>query len=114
MISALSVVFVVSFTPNSEAADIGNPNSGVVKDDGYSIKNLALEQSKRIKEEMDRFGPCKAWNGSLNSTCSKSKKKGDTVIKGSSKRMTMDQIISLGTLVKKPEDNVQISPLPSQ
>ena len=71
----MSIVFVVSYTPTSEAVDIGDSNSGVVKDDGHSIKNLALEQSKKVKEQIDRFGPCKAWNGSLNSTCAKSKKK---------------------------------------
>ena len=81
LISALSVIFVVSFTPTSKAADIRDSNSGVVKDDGHSIKNFALEQSKRVTEQIDKGRPSKTRLG-----------------KG---YMTIDQIVSLGTYYKK-------------
>ena len=81
LISALSVVFVVSFTPTSKATDIGDLNSGIVKDDAHSIKNFALEQSKTVTKQIDRGRPSRTRLG-----------------KG---YMTVDQIISLVTYYKK-------------
>ena len=73
LISALSVIFVVSFTPTFKAADIGDSNFGNLKDTGHLLKDLALEQSKRVTDEINELGPCKAISGTLLTTCKKSK-----------------------------------------
>ena len=115
LISALSVVFFVSFTPASKAADIGDSNSGNVKDTGHLLKNLASEQSKKITTEINELGPCKAWAGTLTSTCKEFKKGGSKVI---GPPITLEKIYFLSTVVKKSEENDQStdqkSNLPSQ
>ena len=75
LISMLSVVFVVSITPTSEAGD------------GPLIQNLALKQSKRVTDEINelrnfrkRQGPCTAMSGTLLSTCKNSKQGSRVVI----------------------------------
>ena len=112
LISALSVVIVVSFTPTSEAADIGDSNSGVVRDDGHSIKNFALEQSKRVTEQIGKFGPCYTMSGALVCTCRKSKEDPQNITIGK-EYMTIDQIVDLGTYYKKhleKEQNKFVNP----
>ena len=92
----LSIVFLFS----SVLTSIANEN---VKDTGHLLKTIALEQSKKVTSEINELGPCKAWNGTLISTCKKFKK-GDPVLTSSSKRMTVDEIIYLSNFVKKTEE----------
>ena len=93
LISLLSVVFAVLFTPTSKAAD------------SHSVKNLVLKQTKRVREEINKLGPCKAMSGTLIWTCAKSKDKES--FNGSPKRMTIAQIVDLGTFYKKLKENEQ-------
>lgn len=85
LISALSVIFVVSFTTTGKTGD------------GYLIQDLAVEQSKIVKDEINDRGSCRVMNGTLVWKCGKSKKDSKENFKGSGKRMTIDQIVNLGT-----------------
>ena len=102
LILVLSVVFAVLFSLTCKATD------------SQFIKNLAMEQSKIVKEEMDELGPCKAMSGTLTSTCQMSKKINTETRPGSSKPITIDKIIYLSNFVKKSNKNDQISTLTSQ
>ena len=106
LISKLSVIITFSFTVASEAADIGDSNSGVVKDDGHSIKKFALDQSKKVTKQIDKFGPCVAMSGTLVWTCRKSKEDPQKITI-SQEPMTIDQIVDLGTYYKKLKENEQ-------
>ena len=94
LISLLSVVFAVLFTPTSKAAD------------SHSVKNLVLKQTKRVREEINKLGTCKAMSGTLVWTCAKSKDKKS--FNGSPKRMTIAQIVELGTYYKKSIEKEQM------
>ena len=91
-----TVLFLVSF---------GSISTGNEKDNGHLIQNLILEQTKRVREEINKLGPCKAMSGTLIWTCAKSKDKES--FNGSPKRMTIAQIVELGTFYKKLKENEQ-------
>ena len=57
LFSVFLVVFVFVFlcTSTSRAVETQVSISGKLKDDGHVIKNLALEQSRSVKEHIDRF-----------------------------------------------------------
>ena len=86
----ITVLFLVSF---------GSISTGNEKDKGHLIQNLILEQTKRVRVEINKLGPCKAMSGTLVWTCSKSKE-GESFT-GSPKRMTIAQLVDLGTYYKK-------------
>ena len=108
----ITVLFLVFFGSISEAADSGDLRSGAVKFDGHSIKNFALEQSKRVTEQIGKFGPCYAMSGALVWTCRKSKEDPQKIAIGK-EYMTIDQIVDLGTYYKKhleKEQNKVVNP----
>ena len=106
---------MVSFSPTSVAIYSVESNTGNVNITGHLLLNLALEQTKKVTDEINEFGPCKAWNSTLLST-SKKPKKGPKAVSG--KRITIDKIYYLSNFVKKLEEYdknpVQNSTLPSQ
>ena len=92
----ITVLFLVSF---------GSVSIGNEKDNGHLVQKLILLQTKSVREEINKLGPCKAMSGTLVWTCAKSKDKESFT--GSPKHMTIAQIVDLGTFYKKFKENEQ-------
>ena len=86
----ITVLFLVSIV----SVSIGNE-----KDNGHLIQKLTLEQTKRVRVEINKLGPCKAMSGTLVWTCYKSKE--GKSFTGSPKLMSIAQLVDLGTYYKK-------------
>ena len=96
----MRILITVLFLVSCGSVSIGNE-----KDNGHLIQNLILEQTKRVREEINKLGTCKAMSETLVWTCAKSKDKKS--FNGSPKRMTIAQIVELGTYYKKSIEKEQ-------